>query len=392
VAIFVPLPEAMAPDSVLLQPVVEKGVRVYRVPVGMRSPAKIFLQTFRQPQLRRNWQRVLDSEQPDLVHIEHLMGLPFSLVSDLRERGIPYVVTLHDYWYVCANAQLLTNTEQEVCTGPDARALNCARCALARTGLNTGLGGAFLLSPMMTLRNNQAAAVLQDAAQIIAPTRFVHDLYLSLLPGLGEIEVLPHGIEPPKKVVEKAPVDQRVNSRDGRLHVGYIGSIAKQKGVHVLISAVNALPGQDILLTIYGNLASFPEYVAELRTLITRPGIEMRGSLDHEAIWSAIAEFDVVVIPTLWYETSVLVVDEVLAAGVPLIGSNIGVLPEKIKNGENGRLFEAGNADELKGILAELTSKPQTLMDWRQHIDPVFTIDDHISRLEEIYAHALNPV
>lgn len=118
----------------------------------------------------------------------------------------------------------------------------------------------------------------------------------------------------------------------------------------------------------------------------------MRGVLDRDAIWSAITGFDVVIIPTLWYETSVLVIDEVFAMGVPVIGSDIGVLQEKIKDGENGRLFTPGDVKGLQDILAELVKSPGILSIWRQNIEPVFSIGDHISMLEEIYGDVVNPV
>jgi len=392
VAVFVPAPTEKTSSPNLLLPVVEKGVRVYRAPVGVRSRTKVFLQTFRQTQLQNSWRIVLDAEQPDLVHVEHFMGLPLGFVDDLRDRGIPYVVTLHDYWYVCANAQLLTNTEQQICTGPDEQAINCARCALARGGFNSALGLAPLLAPIMANRNNQTTAVLKAAGRIIAPTRFVRDVYYSLIPDLKEIEVLAHGIAFPVIGVEEAQRDQRANRKDGRIHVGYIGSVARQKGVHVLVSAVNSLPEEDISLTVYGDLESFPDYMAELQEMITRPGIELRGGLKHELIWTTVSGFDVVVVPTLWYETSVLVIDEVFAMGVPVIGSDIGVIPEKIIDGRNGRLFRPGDVSDLQEIFADLIETPDILLSWRRNIEPVFTIDDHISTLEEIYARVLNPV
>jgi glycosyltransferase involved in cell wall biosynthesis len=332
---------------------------------------------------------VLEMEQPDLVHIEHLMGIPFGFVEDLHKRSLPYVVTLHDYWYICANAQLLTNTEQTICAGPDAQALNCARCAVARAGNKNASGIAPLLAPLMNRRNSQASAVLKRASQIIAPTNFVRDVYLPFLPADSNIEVLPHGIDLPEKTKKKGCGEQKVPRQDGRLHVGYIGSIAWQKGVHVLISAINLLSEEDVSLTIYGDPTAFPEYTSELEGLIKRPGIEFRGALDRVEIWPAIADFDVVVIPTLWYETSVLVIDEVYAMGVPVIGSDIGVMSEKLEDGVDGRLFAPGDVAALRDILSELIASPDTLLNWRRNIKPVYDIDDHKRALEKLYHRAI---
>lgn len=392
VAVFAPTPSEGAPEPGLSPPALESGVRIYRIPVGERNRTQVFLQTFRQPQLQRSWRTVLESEQPDLVHIEHLMGLPISFISELQKRDIPYVVTLHDYWYVCANAQLLTNTEYKICAGPDTQALNCARCAVARAGYPGVSGVAQLFAPIMNRRNGQTANVLGQAGRIIAPTRFVRDIYLPFVPEDLKIDVLAHGIDLPTKVIEKTQSERRIVRPDGRLQVGYIGSIAWQKGVHVLISAVNALSEEDVSLTVYGDLTAFPEYALHLEGLIERPGIDLRGRLDHDALWPAIADFDVVVIPTMWYETSVLVIDEVRAMGVPVIGSDIGVMSEKILDRVNGRLFAPGDETELRAIISELIAAPETLSDWRCKIEAVNSIDEHIRALEEIYTGALNTV
>jgi glycosyltransferase involved in cell wall biosynthesis len=391
VAVFVPSPDAVKRDGSLPAPAIEDRVKIYRIPLGERSRSQVFLHTFREPRLRGSWQTVLDIERPDLVHIEHMMGMPAAAVADLLDRDIPFVVTLHDYWYLCANAQLLTNTDKKVCTGPDQLALNCARCAVARAGLKRAGGTAPLLAPIMKRRNRMSGAVLEAAGRIIAPTNFVRDIYESLISQKLPIDVLPHGILLPPGIEQ--PQSERTRAtRDGRLHVGYIGSIAWQKGVHVLVEAVNSLPEQDIALTLYGDTTVFPDYVSEIEMLIDRPGIELRGAISRDAIWQAIADFDVVVLPTLWYETSVLVIDEVHAIGVPVVGSNIGAMSEKIVDGVNGRLFPPGDIEALRSILAGIVADPEIIDSWRNSIRPVNSIDQHISALEEIYATVLDAV
>ena len=63
----------------------------------------------------RNWRQALDAFKPDLVHVQHLLGLPASLIDEVVKLGIPFLVTLHDYWWVCANANLLTNYDGQAC-------------------------------------------------------------------------------------------------------------------------------------------------------------------------------------------------------------------------------------------------------------------------------------
>lgn len=388
-AIFVPAPSPKQSGGQRFSLAEEQGVNVYRAITGKRSRFMVFLQTFAAPGLRQAWQEVLEREKPDLVHVEHMMGIPLDFVNDLRQRMIPFVVTLHDYWYVCANAQLLRNTDNTICAGPQKQAINCAECALARSGMGLMPAVAPLAAPMLRQRNKQAGGILQTAERLIAPTRFVRDIYLDLAPDSTTISVLPHGIDLPKSIDRQARLHER---RDTRLHIGYIGSIAPQKGVHVLIEAANALSDQETTLTIYGDLTTFPDYAAGIEKMITRPGIHLAGLLDRQALWTAAANLDVVVLPTLWYETSVLVIDEVNAMGVPVVASDIGVMRERIDDGQNGRLFRPGDARALRTILEELTANREVLSLWRNKIKAVTPVAEHIRGLEEIYAKVISAV
>ena len=111
----------------------ENGVAIYRVWQGMPTPQQRYLASFSTGTLLSLFEQVIADFRPDLVHVQHLMGLPTALLARLDRMQIPYIITLHDYWWVCANAQLLTNYSGEVCDGPKGY-LNCTRCAVARGG------------------------------------------------------------------------------------------------------------------------------------------------------------------------------------------------------------------------------------------------------------------
>ena len=132
VAIFSPSPERAVSEGLLAQD--EDGVRIYRAPIGLQSRTQVFRNTFANKSLDEAFTSVLAQEQPDIIHIQHLMGLPPSLFNHIEAADIPYVITLHDYWYGCANAQLITNDTGEICAGPDKTYRNCGRCAIARAG------------------------------------------------------------------------------------------------------------------------------------------------------------------------------------------------------------------------------------------------------------------
>lgn len=368
------------------------GLRVWSAWNGLVTPSSRFWATWRDPAIYAAFAQVLDEFQPDIVHVQHLMGLPVSLLTLLRQRQIPYLITLHDYWWLCANAQLRTNYDETVCSGPDWW-LNCGRCALARAGKGDSRWLGAGLAPMLAYREKLLRPHLRHARALISPTRFVRDIYAQMGIPPEHITVIPHGLELPEIVNSEQgtvkgelppPLSFPDLSQRASLRLCYIGGIAPAKGVHVLIEAVNGL-SESVELLIGGDMAALPEYAAALRQQATHPGIHFLGQLNREQVWQVLQQSDLLVVPTLWYETASLIVQEAFAVGTPVIASRLGVLPERVREGVDGFLFTAGDAAALRTLLHHLSHHPESIQGLRQGIQPVFTIAEHIAQVEEVY-------
>jgi len=356
---------------------VENGVTVRRVPLGTRDTQTVFLSTFKQAALSEAGRLALAEAQPELVHVQHLMGVPAAVIDEVHRQQIPYVVTLHDYYYMCANAMLLTNYDQSVCGGPRAW-INCGHCALARAGHNRLAVLSPSLAPLLAYRQWRLRRVLDRAQCLIAPTEFVRDLYqhqFHLPP--DRIRVIPHGIEVPQNL---APHD-RAGQPD--LHIAYIGGLAPHKGVHVLIEAMNQLP-ETARLTIYGDLNAQPEYVARLRSSARHPRIEFVGRLPHAELYTTLSQIDVVVVPAVWHETSSLIVQEAVAARVPVLASDIGALRETTL-AIGGQVFPTGKASALRDRLQQLIDEPAQLDRLRANLKVPCLMDAHVAEVTALY-------
>ncbi|MCB0012618.1 MAG: glycosyltransferase [Anaerolineales bacterium] len=365
------------PGQGLAERVDPDGTRVWGAGAGPMTPLRRFRATFGQKSLLADWQGALAAYQPDLIHVQHLMGLPAEL---LAASSVPYLITFHDYWWVCANAQLLTNYDQTICAGPD-HFINCGRCALARGGAGALQLGAPLMAPLLARRNQTLATILQNAAARIAPTEFVRGRYQAL--GVtAPIELIRHGIDYPRDL----PAARR---QPGPLQLVYLGSIAPQKGLHVAIAAVNELPPDAVRFTLYGGLTDFPDYVAELRRLARHPGIEFAGRLTREQVWERLPQADAALLPTQWFEASPLTIDEMFVAGLPVIGSHIGALPDKIVPEVDGLLVAPADVAAWVAALRRLLDEPELLPRLRAGIRPVRHIDDHVQEIVALYEKVL---
>jgi len=382
-------------ESCWPEPAIENGVRVYRFPVGPRSRRQVFFQSLRESDISEAFASALDQEKPMLVHGQHFMGLPADLIDKVTAVGIPLVITVHDYWYVCANAQLFTNYDQTICKGPDRAFLNCGRCAIVRADYERAQWLAPGVAPLMAYRYRVSRRMLTTAARIIFPSHFVQMIYLDMgIPGDNSI-VIPHGIDAPRELSEDliAVRSPTPNTQSGnrRLRIGYVGNLARQKGIHNLIAAVNRLPVEGISCDIYGSLTSYPEYVRRLQEMSGHPGIHFHGQIDHEQLWSKLAGFDILVMPTVWYESFGLVIQEAFASKVPLVASRIGAVEEMIRDEEDGLLVPPQNVDALHDALLLLYQEPQRLASLRAAIRPVRTIEEHVADVIQVYQAVMKP-
>ncbi|MBN1920431.1 MAG: glycosyltransferase [Anaerolineae bacterium] len=353
----------------------DAGIDVWQATDGVLTASRRFLSTFYSPHLLECFVTVLDEFKPEFVHVQHLMGLPYAIIETLIKRGIPYMVTLHDFWWQCANAQLLTNYSQELCQGPQPSFHNCARCALARAGGYWQVG-AWALAPLLAWRNRLLTRVLHAAAALVASTPFVLQWYAAHHALSERLHLLPLGMPWP----EKLPARQR--EANGRVRFLYVGGLSYQKGLHVVLEAFRGLP-PEAELWIAGDEQADPDYVALLRSMATA-NVRFLGRLTREAVWAVLVDADVVVVPALWYETFSFLISEAFAARKPVLASRIGALADRVNDGVDGMLLPPGDVAAWRKSMQGLLESPDKIEILRSGVGTQLSMDEHVDDLDEI--------
>ena len=358
-------------------------IPIYRATSGPFTPAGRFRSTLGDGFLAGSLNQVAGEVQPDLVHIQHLMGLPASAVTSF-DPALPLVVTLHDYWWVCANAQLITDYDRQVCEGPRWW-MNCARCGLARAGMGANRLFSPVVVPVFWWRARLLQRAMPRVAAWIAPTDFVASWHAAHGFPAERMHVVGHGIElpPPGNEVRASEAKARA-----AFHVAYVGGLSPQKGVHVLVDAFNRLP-QQARLTIAGDEAAFPDYSGDLRLQATHPGIQFAGRLGRDEVWQVLTSADVLVVPSLWYETASLVVQEAFAVRTPVIAADHGALAERVRDEVDGLLVPRGDSKALHGALRRTMDEPNLLPRLREGIRPQRGMAEHARLVEAVYRQAV---
>jgi glycosyltransferase involved in cell wall biosynthesis len=378
------------------------GYPVHRLSFNLEAETETLRASYDHVAVEKWTQRLMDDIRPDVVHLHSGYLLGGAVLNAARLRKIPTVVTLHDYWFICPRINLL-NPLGTLCTGPDSPE-KCAWCLataqrrfrlpdavtrgwLGRTVVKAleypSVASATGWSTAVTEVSDRTAALrdaLTHASLVLAPSRFLRDLMMraGLVPA-NRVVISRLGIHVPTSVT-------RLAGEGSALRVGYLGQLAPHKGVGVLVEALRWIPEAKLNVRIYGDPRANPAYADHLRRMANGdPRITFEGAYRHQHVYDVLAELDAVVVPSVCYENSPLVVQEAQAAHVAVIGSRRGGIPELVTDEHDGLLFEPGNPRDLARQLSRLLAEPTLLDRVRPDGTSVRTQEDEMRELSAHY-------
>jgi glycosyltransferase involved in cell wall biosynthesis len=368
------------------------GFLVHRLRFNREAGAQYW--EYDNPLIGEWFAQYLEHTHPDLVHFQagYLIG-----VAPLRaavNAGVPVVLTLHDYWFICPRITLLRNDGALCHAVPDDPAV-CAWClqldrrrfrlpeqatggwfgkVVLRAGLDIGTD---------SIRARRAALLpalrLPDA--VIVPSHFLAS-HVRAYVAADRLHVVRIGLD----LSRFAGIERRNDERI--LRIGCIGQIAPHKGVHLLIRAFRALrpKTQRLELHIYGGLTAHPAYVARLRRLAgSDDRIYFHGRVENVHIPDVLASLNVAVTPSIWYENSPIAILEAHAAGTPVVTAGIGGMAELVRDGVDGLHFRCNDSTDLARVLQRLIDDPDLLPRLRSGIRQPHSVDQEMSQLLNIY-------
>jgi glycosyltransferase involved in cell wall biosynthesis len=378
-----------------------------------------FEETYRSPAINERLRHVLHALQPDVVHVHNLLNLSVDLPALARARGIPVVATLHDYTLLCpSGGQRVHVSAAHVCWTIDPA--RCSRCFrespfYAQTGfgrLGQGRLARFAAAALRGVRRRApgwfgrlAGAARRAPALAVTPAAIERrlafasrvfdtvDLFVSPSAALAA-EFVRAGLRPEKLQVSDYGIRRfepvRRARQDDRLRIGFVGTLVWHKGAHVLVEAVTHLPRDRVELCLFGDPTVFPAYTASLRARAAGWPVRFMGPFEPAARASVYGGIDVLAVPSIWPENSPLVIHEAWLAGVPVVASRVGGIPELVTHEVNGLLVEPSSPTALAGALKRLLDEPDRLARYREGIPPVKRIEDDAREWEARYREVVD--
>lgn len=355
-------------SSISIKPSIEKidGVKIYRL-----HPLNIYAiyNTLSKPNIIKPFwylidlfniqsymhiKKILKNEKPDIVHVHNFKGFSFAFDA-VKSQNLPLIFTVHDYFLECFKENLFRSSHT-ICENPP------MLCRL-------------YIGIQKFLKDNKPDIVT-------APSQFVIDkLRDDGFFGTTITTKLALGIE--------LGDNAKFQKDCGTIDILFVGRLNIYKGVQILISAFKQLQCKNIHLHIVGEGKDMEELK---KFSCNSNNISFYGFVSEDMLLELYRKANIAVVPSIWYETFGIVIIESFKYGTPVIASNIGGFPELVKNGYNGFLFEAGNADELKNILENLIKNPHELnrlSDNAFESAKKYSMDEHTKKLINLYEELL---
>lgn len=336
--------------------------------------------------LDRHFAAYLEALRPDVVHFHHFLGLGLECLRVVR-RVCPearIVATLHEFLAICHNhGQMVKTGKATLC-----HRATPADCTLCYPAIDAA---AFFKREMFIKANFD----LVDA--FVSPSRFLAQRFVEWGLPPERLKVVENGLDvaevaPPRPVARPPRGAQPVARRN---RFGFFGQLNPFKGIDVLLDAVGRLPAQrwgaDAGLIVFGgNLENQPAaFQDRFKRLLGQAEGRVRfyGSYRPHELPTLMREVDWVVVPSVWWENSPLVIQEAFAHGRPVICSDIGGMAEKVRDGVDGLHFRAGSAESLADRLAMALATPDLWERLRANLPkpltPLGTARQHLALYRE---------
>lgn len=389
------------------------GLPVHRLPICHPPPSLRVLYGEGDDVMAKKFARLLDEIEPDIVHMHAFTSaVSLRLVKAAKTRGTPVVFTYHTPTVSCARGTLLC-WGQQICDGM-LYVRRCARCTLHGLGVNRagsillgsvppaagrmlgkvnrsgGLWTALRMTELIALRHDAVRTLMQTIDRVVVLCDWAKALLERNGVSAEKIVVSHHGLS--QTYTPASANGQRPDVRQRPLRVAFLGRLDPTKGLEILIHALQGLPTADVQLDIYGIVQSEDgeTYRRHLEaTAAADRRISFHVPVPGDQVISTLRNYHVLVVPSQLLETGPLVVLEAFAAGIPVVGSNLGGVAEWVEHGVNGLLVEA-DATVAWGRALHRLARDRTLLErLTAQVQPPRTMDSVAQEMLGLYRSLL---
>lgn len=329
------------------------------------------LKTIYSKEARKKIRLVLDNFKPDVVHINNFnFQLTPSIILEIKkwskkeDKDVKIIFTAHDYQLVCPNHMMnnpITHKNCEKCVG--GKFSNCikGKCIHSSTAKSVigALEGWFW----------KWKGVYKYIDTLVCPSYFMKSK-MDTNPLFAEKTIALHNFIDEVKWFDTVKED----------YVLYFGRFSEEKGIKTLINVCKDLPNINFVFAGTGPLEDEIEGVKNIKNVGFKKGLELE-MLIRKAKFS--------IYPSEWYENCPFSVMESQMYCTPVLGADIGGIPELINVGKTGELFESGNFESLKSGIEKLWNNNELMIEYSENCKDISfdTINEYYDKIIKVYKY-----
>ncbi|MBO4301004.1 MAG: glycosyltransferase family 4 protein, partial [Desulfovibrio sp.] len=306
------------------------------------------LSALHQDSLFHRFASFLEALRPDVVHIHHVAHLGVEILQVLKNvlPGVKILYTLHEYMPICHHYGQMRRPDGTLCERSDIDL--CPRCF-----------------PLMTRedfwqRKTRLQHYFALVDRFVCPSEFLRQRYVDWGLAPERLVTVENGLRPVPAVPPRP-----LKAGEGRCRFAFFGQFTPFKGLDFLLETLLRLPPEDlaqITLEVHGGgLESMPLAFQQRLTSLREKAEQTkaaiwRGPYRFDEVSDRMANVDYVLVPSLWWENSPVVIQEAFAVGRPVLVSAIGGMAEKVRHGVNGLHVPVGDAQAWADTLLSIAT------------------------------------
>lgn len=313
--------------------------------VAVRLPHDLTeIKSYNDPDAKAPFREVVKAFGPDVVHFHAIQGLSATLTEVCREFATPYIVTVHDAWWLCERQFMVDKTER-FC---GQKIINLLRCALCVKNVAES-----------QQRSSYLRAALSDADIIVAPSENYAGLYQDNGFTPSRIVAVKNGVLPPSERFQRAGATSKREHRTGPIRLGYVGGRNTLKGYFDVWDALIAIDNPNYKLVMVDSEQKLGKFRMSKDIWDVKGAVTIVEPYDADSIDNFFVSIDVLLFPSKCRESFGLTVREALLRDVWVIATDSGGAAEDIRNGVNGDIIAAGDVDQLRAKILEKIEHPE---------------------------------
>ena len=388
------------------------GISVHTIHKNVMDLEK-YIDTYNDKKINPVFSSLLEQLKPDTVHFHHIMHLSLDCFEIVKAKSIPQILTLHDFWFqtplfdrVFKDGTLYKDYSFENEVKILVNMLNAGSVEYTppdpKFFMKSKNKGKYIVNVVKKIRSRIKAAVIENhriykystlvEARNRAMRKALATVDVVVFPTLFLFQELVGWKFSAKKILFRPdPINtshfkKHTIKPSPKLRFAFIGSIIPSKGVDVLIKAWKELLPKKAELHIYGNLETDPKYGAKIRKLSEGcRSIHFKGTFPANEVAQIYETFDIVVIPSRWFENVPLVLRNAFIAKQPVIATDLGSLTETITHDKTGYLFENENSSDLAEKMKEFIDNPQLIKDMRNNFPEMESVEEQMEEMVALY-------